>query len=106
VGARTPGLASLVLDTAGHVQISAQGDGVPSPGTPVLSVRQCLGLLVSGGLPSSSSSDWTVWGATLGGGEYVARIALGQTASRDLVYAGSMANSPADIAAALIPVAR
>jgi hypothetical protein len=97
-----PGRASLVIDTAGHAQIGAWGEGVPSPGTPVYSVRQNLNLLVSGGQPSSSASDWTVWGATLGGGEYVARSAVGQTASGDLVYAGSMSTSPADLAAALV----
>jgi hypothetical protein len=96
------GLASLVIDTSGHAQIGAWGNGVPSPGIAVYSVRQCLGLLVSGGQPSSSASDWTIWGATLGGGEYVARSALGETASGDLVYAGSMSTSPADLAAALV----
>lgn len=96
------GRASLVIDTAGHAQIGAWGDGVPAPGTPVYSVRQNLGLLVSGGQPSSSASDWPVWGATLGGGEYVARSALGQTASGALVYAGSMSTTPADLAAALV----
>jgi hypothetical protein len=39
-----------------------------------------------------------VWGATLGGGEYVARSALGQTAAGDLVYAASMSSTPADLA--------
>jgi hypothetical protein len=97
-----PGLASLVIDTTGHAQIGAWGSGVPSPGTSVYSVRQNLGLLVSGGSPSSSASDWPIWGATLGGGEFVARSALGQTASGDLVYAGSMSASPADLAAALV----
>ena len=96
------GLASLVIDTAGHAQIGAWGNGVPLPGVPVYSVRQCLGLLVGGGQPSSSASDWPIWGATLGGGEFVARSALGQTASGDLVYAGSMSTSPADLAAALV----
>jgi len=65
-------------------------------------MRQCLGLLVRGGRPSDSASDWTAWGATLGGGKYVARSALGQTASGDLVYAGNMSTSPADLAAALV----
>lgn len=96
------GLASLVIDTAGHAQIGAWGYGVPSPGAAVYSVRQNLGLLVSGGRPSSAASDWAAWGATLGGGEDVARSALGQTASGDLVYAGSMSTAPADLAAALV----
>jgi hypothetical protein len=97
-----PGRASLVIDTAGHAQIGAWGDGVPSPGTAVYSVRQNLNLLVTGGSPSSTASNWPVWGATLGGGENVARSALGQTGSGDLVYAGSMSTTPADLAAALI----
>ncbi len=97
-----PGLASLVIDTAGHAQIGAWGSGVPSPGTVVYSVRQNLDLLVSDGQPSSSAPDWLLWGATLGGGEYVARSALGQTASGDLVYAASMSTTPADLAAALV----
>jgi len=97
-----PGLASLVIDAAGHAQIGAWGDGLPAPGRAVYSVRQNLGLLVSGGSPTSSASDWPVWGATLGGGEFVARSALGQTASGDLVFAGSMSTSPADLAAALV----
>lgn len=96
------GLASLVIDTAGHAQIGAWGYGVPSPGTTAYSVRQNLSLLVSGGQPSSSAPEWTAWGATLGGGEYVARSALGETASGSLVYAGSMSTTPADLAAALV----
>lgn len=96
------GLASLVIDTSGHAEVGAWGRGVPSRGTAVYSVRQNLRLLVRGGHPSRSASDWTVWGATLGGGEYVARSALGQTASGDLVYAGSMSTTPADLAAALV----
>jgi hypothetical protein len=98
------GAASLVIDAAGHAQIGAWGYGVPAPGTTVYSVRQNLSLLVSGGQPSSSASDWTSWGSTLGGGEYVARSALGETASGDLIYAGSMSTTPADLAAALISV--
>jgi hypothetical protein len=96
------GRASLVIDTSGHAQIGAWGNGVPLPGTAVYSVRQNLRLLVRGGRPSRAASDWRIWGATLGGGEYVARSALGETASGALVYAGSMSTTPADLAAALI----
>ena len=96
------GRASLVIDTSGHAQIGAWGNGVPLPGTAVYSVRQNLRLLVRGGRPSSAASDWRIWGATLGGGEYVARSALGETASGALVYAGSMSTKPADLAAALV----
>ena len=40
-------------------------------------------------------------GGKLGGGEFVARSALGQDASGDLEYAASMSASPADLAVAL-----
>jgi hypothetical protein len=96
------GLASLVIDRSGHAEIGAWGHGVPSPGAAVYSVRQNLRLLVRGGHPSRSAANWTIWGTTLGGGEYVARSALGQTAAGDLVYAGSMSTTPADLAAALV----
>jgi hypothetical protein len=42
-----------------------------------------------------------MWGATLGGGAYVARSAIGQDAAGDLMYAASMSAVPADLAAAL-----
>ena len=51
--------------------------------------------------PTAASADWGLWGATLGGGEYVARSALGQDASGDLMYAASMSTTPYDLADAL-----
>ena len=51
--------------------------------------------------PTALAADWGVWGATLGGGEYVARSALGQDAAGDLVYAASMSATPADLASVL-----
>ena len=47
------------------------------------------------------AADWSRWGATLGGGEDVARSALGQDAAGHLVYAASMSASPADLAAVM-----
>ncbi|MBV9092353.1 MAG: hypothetical protein JO132_00525 [Streptosporangiaceae bacterium] len=57
--------------------------------------------MVLNGRPTAAASDWGLWGATLGGGEYVARSAVGQNASGDLVYAASMSASPYDLAEAL-----
>jgi hypothetical protein len=68
----------------------------------VFSVRQNLGLLVRQGHATLAAVNWTVWGATLGGGESVARSGLGQDAAGELVYAGSMAATPADLADALV----
>ncbi len=92
------GLTSLVIDRSGQARIGIWGHGLPAPGEAVYSVRQNLPPLVRNGKPTALSADWGVWGATLGGGEYVARSALGQTAAGDLVYAASMSTTPADLA--------
>ncbi len=39
------------------------------------------------GWSTAASADWTLWGAALGGGAYVARSAIGQDAASDLIYA-------------------
>jgi hypothetical protein len=96
-----PGLASLVIDRSGQARIGIWGAGVPAPGEAVYSVRQNLPPLVLDGKPTAAAADWGLWGATLGGGEYVARSALGQDAAGALIYAASMSASPADLAVAL-----
>jgi hypothetical protein len=95
------GYASLVIDRSGRARIVAWRYGTPAPGEAVYSVRQNLQLLVEHGQPTPAAADWYAWGATLGGGEYVARSALGEDASGDLLYAGSMSASPEDLAQAL-----
>ena len=96
-----PGLASLVIDRSGRARIGVWGHGVPAPGEAVYSVRQNLPPLVLHGRPTAAAADWGLWGATLGGGEYVARSALGQDAAGRLLYAASMSATPADLAVAL-----
>jgi hypothetical protein len=96
------GLASLVIDRSGAAVIGVWGDGLPRPGEAVESVRQNLSLLVSHGQATAIAANWGLWGATLGGGELVARSALGQNATGQLIFAGSMSASPADLAAALV----
>ena len=96
-----PGFASLVIDRSGQARIGVWGSGLPAPGEAVYSVRQDLRPLVLHGRPTAASADWTLWGATLGGGAYVARSAIGQDAAGDLVYAASMSAVSADLAAAL-----
>jgi len=95
------GLTSLVIDRSGQARIGIWGQGLPVPGEAVYSVRQNLPPLVLDGRPTAIAADWGLWGATLGGGEYVARSALGQDASGQLIYAASMSASPDDLAAAL-----
>jgi len=96
-----PGLASLVIDRSGRARIGVWGHGVPAPGEAVYSVRQNLPPLLLHGRPTAAAADWGLWGATLGGGEYVARSALGQDAAGRLLYAASMSATPADLAVAL-----
>jgi hypothetical protein len=96
------GLASLVIDRSGAAVIGVWGYGLPQPGEAVDSVRQNLSLLVSHGQVTASAGNWGLWGATLGGGEFVARSALGQDEAGQLIFAGSMSVSPADLAAALV----
>jgi hypothetical protein len=91
----------LVIDRSGRATIGVWGHGVPAPGEAVYSVRQNLTPLVLHGKPTAAAADWGLWGATLGGGEYVARSALGQDARGDLIYAASMSATPADLAVAL-----
>jgi hypothetical protein len=96
------GTASLVIDTDGSAHVGVWGQDVPRPGEQVLSVRQNLGPLVSGGQPSPAAGAVGDWGSTLGGGAAVARSALGEDAAGNLIYAGSMQAVPGDLAAALV----
>ena len=95
------GDASLIIDRSGRARIGVWGDGPPARSEAVYSVRQNLQPLVEHGKPAQAAYDWYAWGATLGGGELVARSALGQDSAGDLLYAGSMSASPADLAQAL-----
>jgi hypothetical protein len=96
------GYASLIIDRSGQARIALWGYGAPAPGEAVYSVRQNLQLLIEHGQPTQAAADWYSWGATLGGGEDVARSALGEDAAGDLLFAGSMSASPEDMAQALV----
>ncbi len=96
------GMASFVIDANGTGHIGVWGQGVPTAGEQVLSVRQNLAPLVSNGQESPQIDDVAAWGATLGGGSAVARSALGEDAVGDILYAASMSAVPADLAGALI----
>lgn len=98
----TSGLGSIVTYTDGSTNIGAWHDGVPAPGQHVLSVRQNLRLLISGGHPASDLNCLLCWGATLGGTATPARSALGITADRRLIWAGGETLSPSDLAAGLL----
>ena len=95
------GLASLVIDRSGQARIGVWGVDVPAPGEAVYSVRQNLWPLVENGQPTPEAARWWRWGGTIGHREYVARSALGQDPSGDLIYAASMSTVPQDLAVAL-----
>jgi hypothetical protein len=95
------GLASLVIDRSGEASIGVWGADLPAPGKAVYSVRQNLWPLVENGQPTRQAARWWRWGGTIGHAEYVARSALGQDASGDLIYAASMSTTPEDLAVAL-----
>jgi hypothetical protein len=92
------GFASLMISRDGQARIEVWKPGhQPEP----YSVRQNLQALVLGGKPTAAAYDWGLWGATLGGGEDVARSAIGQNAAGDIMYAASMSTTPYDLARAL-----
>ena len=95
------GLASLVIDRSGRARIGVWHVDLPVPGETVYSVRQNLWPLVMDGRPTRQAARWWRWGGTIGHAEYVARSALGQDASGDLLYAASMSTTPQDLAEAL-----
>jgi phosphodiester glycosidase len=83
------GSASFVVYKNGSFALGQWGRDV-SMSPSVVSVRQNLVLLVDNGqiAPVAYDANSAAWGATLGGGLYVWRSALGITANGALVYVG------------------
>jgi hypothetical protein len=93
------GKASLVIDTAGNVNIGSWGSEVAmTPAT--AAVRQNLDLIVDNGVPVAglNANDNFRWGATLGGRVQVWRSGVGVTADGALVYVGGSGLSIVDLA--------
>ena len=88
-GTLTPGVASVVYYTDGHIAIGNWGqDPGMSMSSAVAGVRQNLHLIVQNG-QVPSSVDFNVqssWGATLGGGYYVWRSGIGITADNRVIF--------------------
>ena len=96
------GMTSLVLDSNGTASMGVWGQNFPPAGAAVSSVRQCLPPLVSGGQPSPTVGDLSAWGAELDGVAATSRSAVGIDAHGNILYAGSMAALPSDMANALV----
>ena len=93
------GAASLVIDSAGNIDIGSWGSEVAmTPST--VAVRQNLDLIVDNGAPVAglNANDNIRWGATLGGRVQVWRSGIGVTATGALVYAGGTGLSIVDLA--------
>lgn len=97
-----PGLASLVIDSAGHASIGVWGQNEPPKGAQVVDVRQNLPLLVQNGQVVPTASNVADWGLTVGGVSAVARSALGEDSAGNLIYAGSAGALPIDMGNALV----
>jgi hypothetical protein len=96
------GLASIVTYLDGNTDIGSWHQGVPA-GTPIASVRQNLHLLVDHGSPANGADACVpCWGATLGGGEAVARSALGVTADHQLIWAAAGSIAPGTLARGMV----
>jgi hypothetical protein len=93
------GLATVTIDGSGVPRVGVWGRDLG--GSPY-SARQNLRPLVLGGRPAPDVGYPSHWGAVLGGSYVVARSALASDGAGDLIFAGSMATTPADLAAALI----
>jgi hypothetical protein len=86
-GSLTPGVASEVYYSDGHMAIGVWGRTVVM--TPdVVGVRQNLHLIVTHGQvpPSVDNNVETNWGATLGGGYYVWRSGIGITRDGRVIF--------------------
>ena len=96
------GLGSIVTYADGSTDIGSWHQGVPAPGTPVVSVRQNLHPLIDAGHPAANLGCLLCWGATLHGVIAPARPALGITADGHLVWAGGENLTVQDLADALL----
>jgi hypothetical protein len=96
------GLGTLVEYRSGGLNI-LDWHGRTRPATLVLA-RQNLSPLVWAGRPTATSSEPSLWGATLGGGEAVWRTAVGVTRAGDLVYAAGANQTPASIAGVMVRI--
>ena len=97
------GKASLVIDSAGNVDVGSWGSEVAMTPTTV-AVRQNLDLVVDNGQPVAglNANDNIKWGATLGGRVQVWRSGVGVTSTGALVYVGGSGLSIVDLANLLV----
>ncbi len=96
------GAGSIVTYGDGRTEIGAWRSDVPAAGARIASVRQNLTLLVDHGAVAANLGCRICWGATLGGGDAVARAALAVTADGSLLWAAGEKLPVASLAEALV----
>jgi hypothetical protein len=96
------GAGSIVTYADGHTEIGAWRSDVPAPGARIASVRQNLTLLVDHGAAAANLGCRICWGATLGGGDAVARAGLAVTTDGSLLWAAGEKLTVAVLAEALV----
>jgi len=96
------GLGTVVAHLDGRVDI-VRWHGPPTLRTLTLA-RQNLPLLVDGGQPSPTVGDFSMWGATLGGGAAVWRSSLGIDRHGNLLFAAADYQTPASLAALMVHI--
>lgn len=97
------GMAAVVGYQDGTFGLGMWGRDVPNAGKPLAWGRTNLGMLVDGGGATPATGDVNQWGVPLSSvGMYTARSALGIDGSGNLVYAGSPAIYPAQLAQAMV----
>lgn len=97
------GLATLVTRTDGSADIEAWTGG-PTPDATVVTARQNLPLLVSGGQPTAATATPATWGVTLYGAPQVWRTALGVDSHGNLIYVAAPSQTAASLAQVMVQV--
>ena len=96
-----PGVATLVGYRNGRVDVTTWR-GAATPSSRVEFARQNLRLIVAGGRPTSTLSDGSLWGATLGNAVRVWRSGVGIDRHGNLVYAAADYQTVSSLADILI----
>jgi hypothetical protein len=97
--ALAPGVASLIVYADGSFTVGLWGRD-NDPAKQVVAVRQNLGMLVDGGVPTPATGNPGAWGASVAGVATM-RSAVGVDARGALLWAGGRL-SPADLANAMV----
>lgn len=98
-----PGMAAVVGYTDGTFGLGQWGRDVPNAGKQVAWARSNLSLLVDGGAATPETGNPGLWGTPLSSiGMYTARSALGVDRDGNLLYVGTGASYPAELAQAIV----